>query len=179
MRALIEGLETPHPIGLELPGLFQDDDFTQRFTSALDEVFAPIFVTLDAIEAYVDPWLAPEDFLMWLSDWVGVPVEDDLPEDRKRALVARAVTLHAWAGTAKGIADLLEVYTGVRPELEESGAASWSTTPDSELPGSAAATLTVRFRVPEPDALDRNRIERLLATTLPAHVITTLEVTTA
>ena len=67
MRGMIEGLETPHPIGFELPGLFHDDDFTQRFTAALDEVIAPIFLTLDALEAYVDPWLAPEDFLGWLK----------------------------------------------------------------------------------------------------------------
>ena len=179
MRAMIEGLETPHPIGLELPGLFHDDDFTQRFCAALDEVLSPIFLTLDAIEAYVDPWLAPGDFLMWLSDWVGIPFEDDLPLERKRALVARAVTLQAWAGTAKGIADLVEAYTGVRPEVEDSGAAAWSTTPDGEVPGTGANTLTVRVRTPEGVTVDETQLRRLLSTTVPAHVATTVEVSPA
>ncbi len=179
MRALIEGLESPHPIGLELPGLFHDDDFTQRFTSALDEVLAPIFVTLDAIEAYVDPWLAPDDFLTWLSEWVGMPIEEDLPEERKRALVANAVTLHTWAGTARGIADLLEIYTGIRPEIEDSGGASFSSTPGGDVPGSDAATLTVRLRVPSGVTVEADRVDRLLRQTLPAHIVTTVELVPA
>ncbi len=115
MRAIIEGLESPHPIGLELPGLFHDDDFTQRFCAALDEVISPIFVTLDAIEAYADPWLAPSDFLAWLSEWVGIEIEEDLDDDRKRAMVAKATTLAGWAGTTRGITELVETYTGRSP----------------------------------------------------------------
>lgn len=179
MRALIEGLESPHPIGLQLPGLFQDDDFTQRFTSALDEVLAPIFVTLDAIEAYVDPWLAPEDFLLWLSEWVGMPIDDDLPEERKRALVAKAVTLHTWAGTARGTADLIETYTGVRPEIDDSGGAAFSSTPGGAVPGSDDAVVTVRLRPPAGVTIDPERVKRLLDHTLPAHVISTVDVVPA
>ncbi|MBW3555981.1 MAG: phage tail protein [Actinobacteria bacterium] len=174
MRALVEGLETPHPIGLQLPGLFQDDDFTRRFTWALDEVLAPVFVTLDAIEAYVDPWLAPGDFLLWLSEWVGIPIDHDLPEERKRALVARAADLYGWAGTAKGIADLVELYSGVRPEVLDSGAVAWSPTPDGDIPGSDDAEVTVRF--PPGATIDTARVQRLLAEALPAHVVASVEV---
>jgi phage tail-like protein len=177
VRAIIEGLETPHPIGLELPGLFHDDDFTQRFTAALDEVLAPIFLTLDAIEAYVDPWLAPDDFLTWLSEWVGIPVEEDLPEPRKRAMVARAAQLYTWAGTARGIADLVETYTGVRPEVVDSGGVAFQALPGGDVPGTDDATVTVRIPVPKGVEVDAERVERLLRGTLPAHIITTIEVT--
>ncbi len=176
MRAMIEGLESPHPIGLELPGLFHDDDFTQRFCAALDEVLSPIFLTLDAIEAYADPWLAPDDFLTWLSEWVGVEIEEDLAEDRKRAMVANATKLYGWAGTARGLADLVETYTGVRPEVEESGAASWSSVPGGDLPGTAAMTVTVRLRVDDTSTIDASRVERLVRRTVPAHIIATVEV---
>lgn len=176
MRGLIEGLETPHPIGLELPGLFHDDDFSQRFTSALDEVLAPIFITLDAIEAYVDPWLAPDDFLTWLSEWVGVAIEEDLADERKRTLVARAATLYGWAGTARGIADLIEAYTGVRPEVEDTGGTSWSASPGGDVPGTAGFAVTVRLRVEDPATVDTARVERLLAGFVPATVVTTVEV---
>lgn len=179
MRAMIEGLESPHPIGLQLPGLFHDDDFTQRFTSALDEVLAPIFVTLDAIEAYVDPWLAPQDFLTWISQWVGMPIEDDLPEARKRALVANAAAIYTWAGTARGIADLVETYTGVRPEVEDSGGVSFSSTPGGEIPGTDAASVTVRLRVPADVTVDADRVTRLLRATLPAHLVPTVDVVPA
>ncbi|MBW3615206.1 MAG: phage tail protein [Actinobacteria bacterium] len=174
MRALVEGLETPHPIALQLPGLFQDDDFTRRFTSALDEVLAPIFVTLDAIEAYVDPWLTPDDFLLWLSEWVGIPVDHGLPQERKRALVAGAASLYGWAGTAKGIADLVELYSGVRPEVVDSGGVAWSPTPDGDIPGSDDAQVSVRF--PAGAAVDVARVHRLLEATLPAHVAASVEV---
>jgi phage tail-like protein len=176
MRGLIEGLATPHPIGMELPGLFHDDDFSQRFTAALDDVLAPIFLTLDAIEAYVDPWLAPADFLTWLSEWMGIPIEEDLPEHQKRMLVARAATLYGWAGTARGVADLLEAYTGIRPEVEDTGGTSWSATPGGDLPGSDGFGLTVRLRAEDPSAVDVERVQRLLAGFVPATVVTTVEV---
>lgn len=176
MRGLIEGLDTPHPIGLELPGLFHDDDFTQRFTSALDEVLAPIFLTLDAIEAYVDPWLAPEDFLTWLSEWLGIPIEQDLPETRQRRLVAQAATLYGWAGTAKGIAEVVEAYTGVRPEVEDTGGTSWSASPGGDIPGTDGPGVTVRIRVDDPATIDSARVERLLAGFVPASVVATVEV---
>jgi phage tail-like protein len=176
MRGLIEGLETPHPIGMELPGLFHDDDFTQRFTAALDEVIAPIFLTLDAIEAYIDPWLAPEDFLTWLSEWLGIPIEEDLDESRRRMLVARAATLYGWAGTAKGIADLVECYTGVRPEVEDTGGVSWSSTPEGDLPGDDQFAVTVRIPTDDASSIDVARVERLLAGFVPASVIATVEV---
>lgn len=176
---MIEGLESPHPIGLELPGLFQDDDFTQRFCSALDEVLSPIFLTLDAVEAYVDPWLAPDDFLMWISEWLGIEIEEDLAEDRKRAMVAGAANFFGWAGTAKGIADVVETYTGVRPEVVDSGGASWSPAPGGDLPGTAAMTVKVTLRVADPATIDEHRVDRLLRQTVPAHIVTSLEIVKA
>jgi len=178
MRAMIEGLETPHPIGYELPGLFHDDSFTQRFTSALDEVLAPIYLTLDAIEAYVDPWLAPEDFLTWLAEWVGIPVDEDLAIERKRALVANAAAIATWAGTARGIADLVETYTGYRPDIEDSGGTGFSALPGGEMPGSDDHTLTVRLTLPAGVTIETERIQRVLSHALPATVIATVEVIT-
>ena len=177
MRAMIDGLESAHPIGVELPGLYQDDDFTQRFTAALDAVLAPLFITLDAIEAYVDPWLAPEDFLEWLSEWVGIEVDQHLPEARRRALVARAAELFTWAGTARGIADLVETFTGVRPEVEDSGGVAWQAMPGGDFPGTDESKVTVRLRLPEGETVEQARIERLLAGVLPATVVASVEVT--
>ncbi len=62
MRGLIEGLPTPRPIGAELPSVFQEDDFCQRMMSALDEVLAPLFTTLDCFDSYLDPAAGPAGF---------------------------------------------------------------------------------------------------------------------
>lgn len=185
MRGMVEGLETPHPIGLQLPALFQDDDFAQGFCAALDEVLAPVFTTLDSIEAYADPWLAPPDFLAWLSEWVAAEHDEAVDEAHQRELVARSAELLGWAGTARGLADVVELLAGVRPEIEESGATAWAVEPDGDIPGSDQPSVTVRVSVPGLAArgpAHDDRIERVTAVVhrfLPAHIPATIEVTGA
>lgn len=70
-RAAVPGLPSRHPIGEQLPALYAEDDFAQRFTAGLDTVLAPVFATLDSLPSYFDPRLAPADFLSWLASWVG------------------------------------------------------------------------------------------------------------
>ena len=72
MRGLVAGLDGTHPLGPALPALYQEDVTAQRFLSAFDDALAPILCTLDNIDAYFDPRLAPEDFLDWLGGWVGL-----------------------------------------------------------------------------------------------------------
>ena len=100
MRGLVPSLATPHPLGATLPGLYLDDDFAQRFLSGLDDVVAPIFSTVDNFDSYLDPALAPDDFLEWLAGWVGIALDDSWDEGRRRAIVARATELYRMRGTA-------------------------------------------------------------------------------
>ena len=90
MRGLVEGLTTRCPLGRLLPMLYQDDDFALRFTSALDEVLAPALWALDDLDAYVDPGLAPPDFLEWLAAWLGIDLDQTWPEERRRTMLAGA-----------------------------------------------------------------------------------------
>lgn len=176
MRGMVEGLQTRHPIGFLLPALYQDDAFAQQFTSALDTVMAPILTTLDCVEAYVDPNLAPPDFVEWLAEWVGIELDENWPLERQRDLVANAVGLYEWQGTARGLARIIEIYAGVTPEITESGATSWAPSPGSDLPGTAEAHVKVTLRVPDPAAVDVARIARIVAAAKPAHVVHEVEV---
>jgi len=173
---MIEGLESPHPLGQLLPGLYQDDDFAQRFTAGLDEVLAPVLVTLDGIEAYSDPRLAPADVVGWLAGWVGVELDEAWPVERQRALVAGAARLYAWQGTARGLRELVELYTGATVEIEESGGVAWSATPEAPLPGTPGGRVVVRLRVPDPSAVDLRRLERLVGRATPAELVPYVEV---
>ena len=185
MRGTVDGLESSHPIGMELPALFHDDDVAQAFTSGLDVVLAPVFLTLDAIDSYVDPWLAPPDFLTWIGEWVSAEYDESLSETRQRALVARSAELLGWSGTARGLADLVELLAGVRPEIEESGGVAWSAEPGGAIPGSDTGRVTVRVRVDElpaagPAREDRlERVRRAVTSFLPAHIVATVEVAAA
>jgi phage tail-like protein len=167
LRGLIPGLDTARPMGLMLPAVYQEDDLAQRLVSALDEVLAPVLVTLDCLDAYFDAWLTPHDFLEWLAGWVGVILDENWPLERQRALVGQMVKLYGRRGTVRGLQELLAVCTGVEVAVTDSGGTTWSATGGSPLPGSATPRLVVRFRA---GTADPAQVERLVAEAKPAHV---------
>jgi len=186
-RGTVAGLPTPVRLGSALPGLFQDDEldpvtgssrpvFVQRFTAAFDELLAPVVSCLDNLDAYLDPRLAPADFLEWIAAWVGVELDETWTLERRRAVVLRAVELYRWRGTARGLAEMVALVAGVEPEVVDSGGVSWSTAPDSPMPGSDEPRIVVRFHGEASADIDRVRLERLVALAKPAHLVAELEV---
>jgi phage tail-like protein len=175
-RGLVRDLATPHPLIDTLPALFQEDPFTQRFVSAFDAALAPIFVTLDNLPWYLDPWLAPEDFLEWLASWFGMELDESWSVDRRRALVAKAFDFYRMRGTVSGLKAQLEALTGGTVELHETGGVATSTTAGGALPGSPNFALLVRVSVDDPATVNASRLDRLVAAAKPAHVTHKLEV---
>jgi phage tail-like protein len=175
-RALVPGLASPHPLGDRLPALYLEDRFTQRLTGALDEVLAPVLGTLDNLGAYLDPDLAPEDFLQWLGGWVGLALDETLPVERRRAVLTRAIGLYRVRGTARGLAAHLELLTGAAVEIAESGGTASSTSADAEPPGSPGYELVVRVRVDDATESDVERLAALVAAAKPAHVVHRVEI---
>lgn len=176
MRAGVADLPTPHPIGERLPAVYLEDDFTQRFTAALDTVLAPVFATLDCFAGYLDPRLAPPDFVDWLAGWVALGLDESWSQQQRRELVANAVELHRWRGTSRGLADHVRLLTGGEVEVADSGGCSSSDRPGGPLPGSGPPRVLVRVWVPDPDAVDRVRLDTAVAEAVPAHVRATVEV---
>ncbi|HET9519845.1 MAG TPA: phage tail protein [Candidatus Limnocylindrales bacterium] len=170
MRGTIPGLASPHPLGPALPALYQDDDFAQAMLSALDEVLAPVVNTLDNLDSYFDPHLTPDDFLTWIGSWVGIAIDETWSMERRREVVARAVELYRLRGTAAGLGQQVEIYTGGSVEIVENGGTAWSIDPGGELPGSPKPLLVVRVRVDDPKSIDPLRLDALVAAAKPAHV---------
>ncbi len=158
-------------IGQMLPAMFHDDDMAQRWCAGLDDVLAPVPATLDSFWAYLDPKIAPLDFVEWLAGWVGLDLDQTWDEARRRELVASAHRLYDARGTVRGLSELIELYTGVRPDIEDSGGVSWSAVPDEPLPGNADNAIVVRLAVADPDRIDRARLDDLVETSKPAHVV--------
>jgi len=171
VRAAVSDLISPHPLGFALPGIYHDDPVIQAFLSAFDEVLAPIFCTLDNLDAYFDPRLTPPDFLEWLGGWVGMVLDEHWPLERRRALVQSAVELYRWRGTVRGLAAHVALHTGVEPEIEESGGLTWSSRPGQAVPGTADSFVRVRVRVPDPSAINAERLSTMIANSLPADII--------
>lgn len=167
---MVPGLASAAPLVERLPGLLQDDDFTCRFVAAFDDGLAPVLATLDGLAGYVDPWLAPVDFLDWLAGWVGVELDDAWGVDQRRAIVADAALVHRRRGTVRGVAEALERALGAVVEVSDSGGSTWSSTPGAEPPGVSTPFVAVRIEVDDPDEVDVRRVEMLIESVAPAHV---------
>ena len=176
MRGLVEGLATPHPIVERLPGVLQEDDFCCRMVAALDEVLAPIFSTLDCFDAYLNPALAPDDFVDWLASWVGVEIDETWTIERRRRLILDAVELYRVRGTSGGLANHIALYAGVRPEIHDSGGCAWSQSAGGALPGSPDPRLVVRLHVEDENSVRRTTVSRIVDAARPAHVPYQLEI---
>ncbi|MEV5570183.1 phage tail protein [Spirillospora sp. NPDC052269] len=170
MRGGVDGLGTPYALGDHLPAVFAEDDLAQRFTAGLDEVFAPILSVLDCLDAYLSPSLAPPDFVTWLGGWVGAELRGDEPEWQARGTVSTAASLHRLRGTRRGLAAAVRLAFGVEAEITESGGASWSARPLGDFPGAPEPHLNVTLRVPDPQAIDTQRLDDLVAAARPAHM---------
>jgi phage tail-like protein len=175
-RGLVATLESPHPLGQYLPSLYQEDDFAQRFLSAFDAALAPIFTTLDNLNAYMDPWLAPEDFLDWLGSWFGLALDEAWSVERRRALVANAFEFYRMRGTCKGLKAHVEVFTGGTVEISDTGGLATSTTAGAAFPGSPNFAVLVRVQVDDPAAVNMVRLEALVAAAKPAHLTHKIQV---
>ena len=176
-RALVEDLPTPVPLGSLLPDVFRrHDDNIARFTEALDEVIAPVWLALDCYDAYLDPMLAPLDFVELLAGWVGFPLDRNWSPAQTRRLVATAVELYRRRGTRRGIEDLVKAYTGVVPTISDSGGSVWSTEPGTPPPGSAEPSVRVQVDLPEQAPADLEQLTRLIAANVPAHVSVFVEI---
>ena len=51
----------------------------------------------------------------WLGGWLDVTLDPHWPEDRRRGLLAEAMELYRWRGTAYGLSRMIEVSTGLGP----------------------------------------------------------------
>jgi len=177
MRGAVEGLGSPHPLAEYLPALFQEDPFARNLVSAFDPLLAPILSALDNFHAYLDPTLAPPDFLAWLAGWLGIILDETWSLERCRTLVVHAEDLYRRRGTATGLRDQLEIFSGGLVELSENGGVVWSPVPGGPLPGTPELGIRIRVLVDDPAGVDLERLERLVIAAKPAHVPHQIEVT--
>ena len=145
-----------------LPGLYHDDPFVGGLLQLFESMWAPLDRQLAQLHAHFDPRLTPPEYLPWLATWVDLVLDENWPTDRRRLLVRHATDLYLRRGTAGALRDYLAIYAGHTPEIDES----------AEQPHH----FTVTFRLPDPDALDRSRVRRIIEESKPAHTSYTLRV---
>ena len=148
--------------------------FFENFVEAFDAVLAPAHVTIEDLDLYLDPRTCPPDFLPWLAGWLGVALNERWPLARRRHFVHRAAQIFRIRGTIDGVTEAVELYTGVRPTVIDSGGTSWSQTPNEAL-NVSSPQVTVRVPPTTEDDLDMELVTEIANMAKPAHVTLIVE----
>ena len=161
-----------------LPAIFgegEESSFLARYLLIFQTIIDDLDRLLDGLPSNFAPDTAPEDFLPWLASWVGLLLDEGWPIARRRAVLARAMELHRWRGTIRGLTDHVELYSGVRPEIVERGS-GLTLGRASRLGhqtvlgrGERLHHFSVILRVPNPEVLDRARLRVIVEAQRPAH----------
>ena len=134
---------------------------------------------LDCFPAYLDPALAPEDFLEWIGSWVGATPDETWPLERRRAFVASATELFRMRGTAAGLAAHVADLHGRRGRDRRARRGGLVARRRRGRAGRASPDLFIRVRVKDPKAVPAARLEALVAASKPAHVPHRMEIVKA
>lgn len=170
MRGLLAGLATPAPLAQTLPSMLREDAFARELCAALDEVLAPVLLSLDSFPAYLDVSTTPDDMLPWLAQWVGLTVDQAGERGARRDLLRTARDMHALQGTRHGIELAVSAALGVEVEVTESGGTAWSSRTDADLPGEGVPAIMVTAR-PSPDQeVDVDHLDAVVRAVRPVHV---------
>jgi phage tail-like protein len=107
-----------------LPALYRRSDavghnVVRDLCFIFEHMFGAIQDKVDVNYQYYDPHTTPPEFLTWLASWMAFTVDLDWPDERKRALIKRAVDLYRIRGTKRALALFLKLFTGYEPTIDE------------------------------------------------------------
>jgi phage tail-like protein len=145
-----------------LPAIYHESDFLGRYLMINETLWEPLQQRQDHIAMFIDPRTCPEPMLGWLASWVELPLNPAWPEARRRELLGEAMDLYRWRGTRYGLQRMIEVCTGLSPEISDDPERPW--------------VMRVRLRIPADSGVDRATVEDLIVAHKPAHVGYVLEV---
>ncbi len=176
-RAAVAGLASPFPLVHFTPGLISDDPLVRQLLSALDEVLAPVISTLDCMDAYLDPDVAPIDMVKYLASWLLAEVDDEWDEAAVRRDVRQAHARAKWAGTARSLYERLLPNEVEALIIEDCGSTKALTQPSDPSEWANPETLEIVLRVKprRTEASELRRIERIARGLVPAHVTLRVE----
>ena len=159
-----------------MPSIYHDDELMGRMLMLFESILSPLEERVKHIHYYFDPLVTPPELLAWLSAWVGMLMTGDLTEKQQRWLIRKAVLLFKMRGTAQQLREFLEIVTGARVEINDTGA----DTPDTFLVTVCAPPLSANLseseRIEQKKLLE-HRVRAIIDNEKPAHTSYQLNIT--
>ena len=146
-----------------LPGIYQND-FMGRLLGMLEAIMAPIEWNVENFDLFLDPKTAPPEFMPWLESWFSLPFDSTWGDEQKRDMLREASRIYARRGTRWAVSRVLEIYTGVQPEINDQ---------DEKLDD---FTFAVNIPLKE-HQVKRDLVENLINTYKPSHTAYVLSFT--
>jgi phage tail-like protein len=107
-----------------LPRIFRCDPesafFLEHFLALFEHIFTGVEDRYELFTRQLNPDAAPSDVLAWLACLIDLAFDPSWSLERRRKLVAEAMSLYATRGTPRGLARWIEIYTGSPPVILES-----------------------------------------------------------
>ena len=103
-----------------LPSVYQDDpvsaSFLDRYLSNIEGTFTEIEGKIQNVQALFDVDTVPSEYLGWLASWVGIILDPEWEDWRKRLFLSRAVSLYRESGTIRGLLRTIRLFTDPCPD---------------------------------------------------------------
>lgn len=154
---------------------YEEPPFFERFLRGFEDAQEPLNALLSTLYRYFDADSAPADFLPWLATWVALDLDNNWLQLKRRRLIKQAIWLYRWRGTRRGLTRYLEIYTGVKAEINDQPFSGMRLGPDTllgmgsilgDVPSHAfVATLAV----PDPSAINERTVRDIIELQKPAH----------
>ncbi|MEH1969374.1 phage tail protein [Nostoc sp.] len=111
----LENIEPEPKQGLEesiskISKLFSPNDIFQYFVTDRN-------INLSDIDEETQQTI--KDFLQWLAGWTALNLRADWGIEKQREFIAKIVPLYRGRGTKNNLEELLEIYTGLIPTIEQ------------------------------------------------------------
>lgn len=104
----------------QLPTIYQReeskaDSFLRGLVGVLETTTQGLDTKIGSMGRQIHPSTAPEPWLDFIARWLGVPWDDGLALEQKRAIVVRGAELTKWRGTKNGLELLLQCLMPAMP----------------------------------------------------------------
>lgn len=90
--------------------------------------------------------------------------------------MVRAVELHRWRGTRRGLVERLRLTLGVNADVVGDGGAVWSPTAGTELPPAPSGAVLIRVWPGRDPEVDAGRVREVVRSLCPVHVPCRVEI---